>query len=122
MYRMDKIREWFSYSFGGLTAMGGILSLNDWAVIIGILCTVGTFGINWYYKRKEREDRLNGNVTGSPKSGSVPGSASGNTDSPEPHPASAHTSKTAINRNRNLKVKSPYSIIFPFSPTLITYH
>ncbi|MCD9181525.1 HP1 family phage holin [Escherichia coli] len=47
MYRMDKIREWFSYSFGGLTAMGGILSLNDWAVIIGILCTVGTFGINW---------------------------------------------------------------------------
>lgn len=30
MYRMDKIREWFSYSFGGLTAMGGILSLNDW--------------------------------------------------------------------------------------------
>ncbi len=37
MYRMDKIREWFSYSFGGLTAMGGILSLNDWAVIIGIL-------------------------------------------------------------------------------------
>ncbi|EJN5847209.1 phage holin family protein, partial [Salmonella enterica] len=54
MYRMDKIREWFSYSFGGLTAMGGILSLNDWAVIVGILCTVGTFGINWYYKRKER--------------------------------------------------------------------
>ncbi|HFU1811234.1 TPA: phage holin family protein [Escherichia coli] len=52
---------------GGLTAMGGILSLNDWAVIIGILCTVGTFGINWYYKRKEREDRLNGNVTGTTK-------------------------------------------------------
>ncbi|WP_072105723.1 HP1 family phage holin, partial [Salmonella enterica] len=40
---------------------------NDWAVIIGILCTVGTFGINWYYKRKEREDRLNGNVTGTTK-------------------------------------------------------
>ncbi|EGY1539111.1 hypothetical protein JHR70_002367 [Salmonella enterica] len=67
MYRMDKIREWFSYSFGGLTAMGGILSLNDLAVIIGILCAVGTFGINWYYKRKEREDRLNGNVTGTTK-------------------------------------------------------
>ena len=47
--------------------MGGILSLNDWAVIIGILCTVGTFGINLYYKRKEREDRLNGNVTGTTK-------------------------------------------------------
>ncbi|EHC85118.1 Phage protein [Salmonella enterica subsp. enterica serovar Senftenberg str. A4-543] len=47
--------------------MGGILSLNDWAVIVGILCTVGTFGVNWYYKRKEREDRLNGNVTGTTK-------------------------------------------------------
>ncbi|HAG0868420.1 TPA: hypothetical protein G8127_004875 [Salmonella enterica] len=58
MYRMDKIREWFSYSFGGLTAMGGILSLNDWAVIIGILCTVGTFGINWYYKRKRQRSTV----------------------------------------------------------------
>ncbi|ELV2782380.1 TPA: phage holin family protein [Enterobacter cloacae] len=67
MYRMDKIREWFSYWFGGLTAMGGVLSLNDWALIVGILCTIGTFGINWYYKRKEREDRLNGNVTGTQK-------------------------------------------------------
>lgn len=42
--------------------MGGVLSLNDWAIIIGIACTIGTFGVNWYYKRKEREDRLNGNV------------------------------------------------------------
>ncbi|QUJ07366.1 hypothetical protein KCP70_03325 [Salmonella enterica subsp. enterica] len=33
---------------------------NDWAVIVKVFfCTVGTFGINWYYKRKEREDRLN---------------------------------------------------------------
>lgn len=67
MYRMDKIREWFSYWVGGLTAMSGVLSLNDWALIVGILCTVGTFVINWYYKRKEREDRLNGNVTGAQK-------------------------------------------------------
>ncbi|WP_241170291.1 HP1 family phage holin, partial [Citrobacter freundii] len=48
MYRMDKIREWFSYWFGGLTAMGGVLSLNDWALIVGILCTVGTFGMKWH--------------------------------------------------------------------------
>ena len=67
-------------------------------------------------------EQVGADVTGSPKSGSVPGTASGNTDSPEPHPASEHTSKATINRNRNLKVKSPYSIIFPFSPTLITYH
>ena len=47
--------------------MGGVLSLNDWAVIIGITCTIGTFGVNWYYKRKEREDHLNGNVSGAQK-------------------------------------------------------
>lgn len=46
---------------------GGVLSLNDWAIIIGIVCTIGTFGVNWYYKRKEREDRLNGNVTSAQK-------------------------------------------------------
>ena len=63
MQRMDKIREWLSYWVGGLTTMGGVLSMNDWAIIIGIVCTIGTFGVNWYYKRKEREDRLNGNVT-----------------------------------------------------------
>ncbi len=39
------------------------LSLSDWAIVVGIACTVITCGVNWYYKRKEREDRLNGNVT-----------------------------------------------------------
>ena len=33
--------------------MVGGLSLSDWAIVIGIACTVGTFVINWYYKRKE---------------------------------------------------------------------
>ncbi|WP_457774931.1 phage holin family protein [Serratia fonticola] len=64
---MDKVREGLSYWAGGITAMGGVLSLNDWAMIIGIACTVGTFGVNWYYKRKEREDRLNGNVRNAQK-------------------------------------------------------
>ncbi|WP_376775631.1 phage holin family protein [Serratia fonticola] len=64
---MDKIREGLSYWAGGITAMGGVLSLNDWAMIIGIACTAGTFGINWYYKHKEREDRRNGNVRNAQK-------------------------------------------------------
>ena len=38
---------------GSATAMFGALSLNDWAIIIGIVCTVGTFALNWYYKQKE---------------------------------------------------------------------
>ena len=41
------------------------LSLSDWAIIIGIACTVITCGVNWYYRRKEREDRLNGYVSSS---------------------------------------------------------
>ena len=36
----------------GIIVVGG-LSLSDWAIVIGIVCTVGTFVINWHYKRKE---------------------------------------------------------------------
>ena len=36
----------------GIIVVGG-LSLSDWAIVVGIVCTVGTFVINWYYKRKE---------------------------------------------------------------------
>ncbi|HCI6942665.1 phage holin [Klebsiella variicola subsp. variicola] len=38
------------------------LTLSDWAIIVGITCTIITCGVNWYYRRKEREDRLNGYV------------------------------------------------------------
>ncbi|MGM7977655.1 HP1 family phage holin [Yersinia enterocolitica] len=31
----------------------GAMSLNDWAVLIGMACAVGTFALNWYYKDKE---------------------------------------------------------------------
>ncbi|HAT1603025.1 TPA: HP1 family phage holin [Raoultella planticola] len=39
------------------------MSLSDWAIVVGIACTIITCGVNWYYRRKEREDRLNGYVT-----------------------------------------------------------
>lgn len=35
----------------GMILIGG-LSLSDWAIVIGIACTVITFVINWYYKRQ----------------------------------------------------------------------
>lgn len=38
---------------GSATVMFGALSLNDLAIIIGIVCTVCTFALNWYYKRQE---------------------------------------------------------------------
>lgn len=44
-----------AYGTGTASIMIGISSwgLNEWAVAIGILCTVGTFAINWYYKRQD---------------------------------------------------------------------
>lgn len=28
------------------------MTLKDWEVVVGIFVAIGTFGINWYYKRK----------------------------------------------------------------------
>lgn len=28
------------------------LSLNDWAMLVGIMTAAGTFIVNWYYKRQ----------------------------------------------------------------------
>ncbi|WFQ80092.1 phage holin family protein [Xenorhabdus sp. SF857] len=51
--RMDKYTSPTAYSSGTLFTMFGALTLNEWAIIIGIICTVGTFAVNWYYKHKE---------------------------------------------------------------------
>ena len=50
---MDKYSSAISLWFGGLTTMMGALSLNEWAMVVGIVCTAGTFIVNWHYKRKE---------------------------------------------------------------------
>lgn len=42
-----------AYGTGTSMILVGGMSLSDWAIIIGIACTVGTFAINWYYKRQE---------------------------------------------------------------------
>lgn len=48
-----KFWDWFKYRIGLITAMLAMFSLNEWAVIIGILCTVITCMVNWYYERKK---------------------------------------------------------------------
>lgn len=48
-------REIAAYITSVLTSIFGALSLNDIAVLVGIICTVGTFAINAYYKRKENQ-------------------------------------------------------------------
>lgn len=49
----EKYSSPFSYALGVITTAAGALSLDQWAVLIGIICTVATFLVNWYYKRKE---------------------------------------------------------------------
>lgn len=53
MRMQEKYASPFAYAWGVFTATMGAMSLDQWAVFIGILCTVGTFGVNFYYKRKE---------------------------------------------------------------------
>lgn len=49
----DKYSGPAAYTWGLITSVLGVLSLDQWAVLIGIVCTIGTFFINWYYRRKE---------------------------------------------------------------------
>ena len=54
---MDRTTTTMSYTASGATAAGGLLSLNDWALIIGIVCAVATLLLNaWYQKRKDSRD------------------------------------------------------------------
>lgn len=36
------------------------LTLNDWAIVTGIACTLITCAVNGYYRYREREDRRHG--------------------------------------------------------------
>ena len=44
-----------AYSTGWASIVVGISNwgLSEWTMAIGMLCTVGTFALNWYYKRQE---------------------------------------------------------------------
>jgi len=36
---------------GGATAIG-VLTVNEWAAICGVILATATFAVNWHYKRK----------------------------------------------------------------------
>lgn len=61
-----------AYSVGLMTALFGGITVQEVAIWVGILCTVGTFVVNSYYKWKEdarqekRWIRDQGIVNGSP--------------------------------------------------------
>ncbi len=49
---MEKITSNTSYAAGGISALFGVISLNEVALFIGIVLSVGTFLINWVYRHK----------------------------------------------------------------------
>ena len=50
---MEKHASSVSYITGGSLFSWGTITLNDITMIVGIATGLGTFLVNWYYKRKE---------------------------------------------------------------------
>ncbi|MDR5610884.1 MULTISPECIES: phage holin family protein [unclassified Arsenophonus] len=53
MRMFEKYSSPLSYLGGIVTTAIGIFTLEQWVGLIGIVCTVITCLVNWYYKRKE---------------------------------------------------------------------
>ena len=56
---MDKYTSPVSYFWGATCTILGALSLNDIAIIIGIILSIATFIINWIYKRRDFNHKKN---------------------------------------------------------------
>ena len=66
--RMEKFTNGAAIGAGSTTALFGAFSLNEWAIVIGIICTLGTFGVNWYYRWREYQlKRSAGVINGKPE-------------------------------------------------------
>ena len=52
---MEKYSSWNAHLAGWMTAIFGGVTLEKFAMIIGILTSLGTFLVNLYYKRLEAE-------------------------------------------------------------------
>lgn len=50
---MEKGASLSAYLSGVVTSLFGVVTLQDFAVWVGIVATVATFAVNWYYKAKE---------------------------------------------------------------------
>lgn len=44
-----QVASWFTVLMGGIT-------LEEFAMIVGILTSLGTFAVNWYYARKKAQN------------------------------------------------------------------
>lgn len=52
---MEKHSSIFAYLASVGTAIFGGLTLQDVALGVGIITTMGTFAVNWYYKEREHD-------------------------------------------------------------------
>ena len=52
---MEKHSSIFAYIASMGTAILGGLTLQDVALGVGIITTIGTFAVNWYYKEREHD-------------------------------------------------------------------
>lgn len=50
---MERYTSPISYFWGAICTLLGALSLNDIAIIVGIILSIATFIINWVYKRRD---------------------------------------------------------------------
>jgi hypothetical protein len=48
----DKFATSASYTVSGATVVGGALSLSDIALVIGIIGTIATLVLTWYFKKR----------------------------------------------------------------------
>lgn len=49
----NKISSYLAHAAGWLTAFFGSITLEKFAVLVGIATSLGTFAVNWYYARKK---------------------------------------------------------------------
>lgn len=61
---MERHASTTAYTAGIGTGFFGSMTLNDAALLVGIVCTLGTFILNWYYKARDdkRRDRRSTDV------------------------------------------------------------
>lgn len=58
----NKLTSICAYAFSFLSGTAGLLSLNEWAILVGILLAFVTFFVNWFFQRRNtnrRDDYLN---------------------------------------------------------------
>jgi len=51
----DKFATSASYTVSGATVVGGALSLSDIALFVGIIGTLATLFLTWYFKKRSDE-------------------------------------------------------------------